>query len=798
MRRPAEPLGRPDRWRRALGPAVLFAVVVALYAPSQEYGFIYDDYVQIESQAAPTSLGDLGQTFVEPHPAMQQYYRPLVRLTLLGQKVLHGDSPGPYHLFNVVLIAVTALLVYALLRLPVLAVRQPLALLGAGLAAVHPIASSLVYPITGREALLASALTLLAVYGWLRGGRWGYHLALGGFAGALLCREQAVIVPGLFLLADGLGLLADRSRRSLGRWVGRYAPVVGVFTVYALLRALALQGPGSLRLAIVDEPEGPLLSVLYGLQTIMVPFAELTYEPDVDVWLSPWRLAVGVAVAGLLAFEGYRHWPAVRTRTLFWLGWLSLAAVPTANVVVQETPFAERHAFLVLVGVLGAAATLASIRWDQPVARRWLTGVGVVVVGACAAVSVQRGPYFLDNFTFLTQWVRTSPQGAQPHLTLGFAFAREERLDEAIHHFQQAFQLWPDPTPSPQSREARSRAAAHHIVGRAFGEQGNIDQAINHYRTALAYNPDAAAVYSDLGLALVTTGRVDEGIRRYRTALQLEPTLTEAHDRLGMVLVEQDRPEEAIEHFEQVLEMEPGHTDAHSKLGLALTLSGRIEEAIEHHQRSLDLNPGSADTHYNLGLAQLMPGRIEGAIQQYRQALDLNPAHVDAHYRLGMALGSQGRHADAAQHFRRAAQLEPELANAHYQLGVALGAQGELGEAIEHLRRALEVEPDYVDAHFNLALALTMSGQVDEAIRHYRDAVQLEPNFVAARYQLGIALGSQGELDEAIEHLRRVVEVEPRHADAHARLATALRMTGQPDEARVHEQEAARLPRERE
>ena len=51
-----------------------------------------------------------------------------------------------------------------------------------------------------------------------------------------------------------------------------------------------------------------------------------------------------------------RQWPRVRTALLFWLGWIVLSLAPTANVLVQEAPFAERYGLLALAAVSGLLA----------------------------------------------------------------------------------------------------------------------------------------------------------------------------------------------------------------------------------------------------------------------------------------------------------------------------------------------------------------------------------------------------------------------------------------------------------
>ena len=130
------------------------------------------------------------------------YYRPVTRLTLVAQKWMSGDVPWPFHLGNALLMGAAALLTYAILRLPQMGVAPWLALAAAALFALHPLASSCVYPISsGRETLLPSAWTLAAVYAFLRGGGGWRAAAMVAFAGALFSKEAGLVTPLLFVLA---------------------------------------------------------------------------------------------------------------------------------------------------------------------------------------------------------------------------------------------------------------------------------------------------------------------------------------------------------------------------------------------------------------------------------------------------------------------------------------------------------------------------------------------------------------------------------------------------------------------
>ena len=240
------------------------------------------------------------------------------------------------------------------------------AFLAAAVFAVHPVASSCVYPIaSGRETLLPALFVLLALYCFLRPGTWWRVGASVSFALALFGKEQAVVTLAVFVLADALGLTSAPPGRSLRRWLIRYWPEAAIGALYFSIRHFLFAG-GEYRLGDLGQFA---LSYLYALQVVTVPFWELVYEPPARVWFSPWRLAIALAITGWAVLWIRRSWPAVRSLTWFWLGWFVLTLLPTANLLDQEAPFAERYVLLAALGPLFLLAWVLSNRekeWPDP------------------------------------------------------------------------------------------------------------------------------------------------------------------------------------------------------------------------------------------------------------------------------------------------------------------------------------------------------------------------------------------------------------------------------------------------
>ena len=247
------------------------------------------------------------------------------------------------------------------------------ALLFAAAFAVHPVASGTVYPIcSGRETLVPSVLMLCAIAAYLSPGRAAYAVALLFTGLSAFAKEQAAVLPAIFVLADALGLTADPPGRRPSRWLRRYAPIVLLYGAYFTIRS-QLFGGALHAVAFLDRPWGPFQTLAYTLQTSLVPFVDLVFEPRFEIWWSWPRTVLWVAIVAGLAFAVLRGPAPRRAQALFLAGWWLVALAPTANLLVQEAPFAERYGFLSLAGLLAIPALLASDAWEHPRVRRGVT-----------------------------------------------------------------------------------------------------------------------------------------------------------------------------------------------------------------------------------------------------------------------------------------------------------------------------------------------------------------------------------------------------------------------------------------
>ncbi len=185
------PAGAERDWIWAL---VLLAAVFLAYTPVWRAGFIWDDDMHVT--ANPVIVGPLGlkEIWTTNHARIC----PLALTTFWFEHALWGLAPLPYHLVNVLVHGLGAVVLWRVLR----QLQIPGAWFGAALWALHPVQVETVAWITelkNTQSCLFYLLSILFFVKWLRagktGGNWPYALTLLFAAMAMASKSSTVILP---------------------------------------------------------------------------------------------------------------------------------------------------------------------------------------------------------------------------------------------------------------------------------------------------------------------------------------------------------------------------------------------------------------------------------------------------------------------------------------------------------------------------------------------------------------------------------------------------------------------------
>src|SRR5213595_1215055 len=187
----AEAVRRPKTVGGVLPALALALLVVAAYLPALHAGFIWDDDAYVTANATLRTLDGLRRIWLEPG-AVPQYY-PLTFTSLWLDHHLWGVQALAYHLVNVLLHGLDAILVWVIGR----RLALPGAWFAAAVFAVHPVHVESVAWVTERKNVLSGAFYLTAFLAYLRfappGGRGPGPVAWRAYAAALVLFVLAML-----------------------------------------------------------------------------------------------------------------------------------------------------------------------------------------------------------------------------------------------------------------------------------------------------------------------------------------------------------------------------------------------------------------------------------------------------------------------------------------------------------------------------------------------------------------------------------------------------------------------------
>src|ERR1700678_3478432 len=92
-------------------------------------------------------------------------------------------------------------------------------------------------------------------------------------------------------------------------------------------------------------------------------------------------------------------------------------------------------------------------------------------------------------------------------------------------------------------------------------QAGDLEGAVVEYRQFLKLDPEATAIHSNLGAALVGLGRFEEALPEYKIALKQSPKLAGARLNLALLYYKMGRIDDAVTELEKVYAEAPANQD---------------------------------------------------------------------------------------------------------------------------------------------------------------------------------------------------------------------------------------------
>jgi len=515
---------------RTIGAATLLvAACFVVYLPALDGPFVSDDVDNIVHNAHLQTASGLRATWTEI-PGPQGVYYPLTFTTYWVEHRLWGSEPRGYHIVNILLHALNAILLWRVLR--------RLGIGGAWFAAaafaLHPVQAESVAWITERRNLLSTFFLLTTVWCYFSSERGkGWHAAtIGSYIAALLSKTVTIVLPPAILLL--LWWKKGRiSRADLARVLPLFAVAIaaGLVTLGAERQLVARIGGAWLhrgfgeRLALAGQLVWFYVGSLVWPAKLAFVYPRSAIDP---ARLVSWLPTIGVAaVFAALIVSRERTGRAPLAAWSWFVGTLLPVLGLASFFYLIYSDAADRFLYVPSMGLFalasGSVAATASTYGAR--ARGALVLLGLVVVGGLGALTFQRARVFASPEALYADAIEKYPDSWGAQLSLGSILVTRGQFAEAIPHLEASRRLQPT-VPG---------ASAYLAV--AYGQVGRTAEAMEMYGDALRLYPGDLFARSNLGLALWRSGQDDQAAVELRRVLDTDPTYAGAKQALLTVLL---------------------------------------------------------------------------------------------------------------------------------------------------------------------------------------------------------------------------------------------------------------------
>ncbi len=571
-------------WRNYIFAIALVLTALLAYRPVWHGTPLMDDQTYLITKPELRSGSGLLSLWMQPQTTKQ--YHPLVNTVFWVGNKLWGDAMLGYHLANIFLHSVSALLLWKILR----RLEVAGAWLAAALFALHPVQVDSVAWLAELKNTLSGVFFFGCILAYLRFDRtrtWRpYALALLLFCLGLLAKAivamAVVVLPVLFWW--------KRDFRPLIPFV--FLAIVSGFATAWMERKFAGAEGKAFAFSFVDRLLIAGRSFWFYLTKALWPsdllFVYPRWEVNSQTW---WQYLFPIAAVCLFALA----WMLRKRWSWLFAGLLVFGAIlfPMLgffNVTFFNYSFVSDHfQYLAILGIIVPFSAGGAILLKRLDGAYRVAGYALVfaLLGALAVSTSRHSVMYRDVETCSRMVLEKNPDHWPTRNNLGTALLQKGDLDGALACFEIALRNSPS-RPGVQKNIYRN-------IGDVFSKMGRTDEAIAQFEKCLSISPDFAEAHHDLANALRRKGRYRDAITHYESALRIDPRSVLTMNNLGWLLATCADPSvrngaRAVEVAARA-ELLSGGEDPlilHT-LAAAYAENGQFSQAVETAQRALQL-----------------------------------------------------------------------------------------------------------------------------------------------------------------------------------------------------------------
>ena len=607
---------------------VLTIATLAVFWQVNKFDFIdFDDNFYVTENSHVWSGLTLDGVLYAFTTKYTNLWNPLVWLSFMFDYQLYGLNAGGYHLTNLILHILSALLLFWLFNRMTQAIWRSAFV--AALFALHPLHVESVVWIAERKDVLSAFFCMLTlclyVYYTEKPVIWRYLAALFCFACALMSKPMVITLPFVMILLDywPLGRLQSRkifmnepkvthalakkgkkNKASKATLAKNVSPphvrklseqrIAGIIPLWQLKEKLPffVLSPILVIITLYPANNSSVKLVTLGARignalVTFVTYLEKTFWPNNMALFYPfpsqvpaWQIFGAISLILLITAGVILMIKRLPYLSVGWF-WYAITILPVIGIKqIAEYPYAmaDRYHYLPSVGIAVMLAWgIPPLIKNEETRKNILFPAAIAMVIIMAVLTWQQCGYWKNSPALYSHTLEVTKDNFIMHNSFGNVLLKEGKIKEAIDHFSQAISLKPDYAPAYSNR------------GVAYVNLSRYQMAVEDYSNAIRFRPDYAIAYNNRGIAYANLGKHQMAIVDYKQATLLKPEYANALFNWGLACANLGEYKQAIEKYDAAIRLKPDYAIVYNNRAVVYLVLGNREMGCRDAQRACAL-----------------------------------------------------------------------------------------------------------------------------------------------------------------------------------------------------------------
>jgi tetratricopeptide (TPR) repeat protein len=587
-----------------IGIITIILLILFSYWGAMYNGFVWDDSVYLTDRKL-TTLKGLLKIWTQPSITDHPYY-PLTHTSFWLEYHIWGSNPFGYHLVNIILHAINAIVVWLILRH--LGIKG--AWMCAAVFAVHPVHVESVAWITERKNLLSGMFYLLSVFNFLRfyfvpreKGKKGdlrlYILSVVLFIFSMLSKSAFCTLPIALLLI--IWWKNNRITRSDARLLMPFfavAAALGIFTIWMEKHHVGAYG-AEWSFSLIERFLIASRALWFYAAKLIWPFELIFIYPRWNVnhhiwWQYLYLVGVAVVLAVLWSLrEKIGKGPLVcvllfATNLMPALGFINFYMMIFSFVADHLQYIASIGLIIMFVSWVSKCSANLGLE-----ARRFVFVLCAIILILLSFRTKEQTRIYKNKITLYTDIINKNPSCWMAYNNRGRRYEARGEYYLAFKDYNKAIDI------NPYCKEGSSSTCAH--------------------------------LYNNRGIIYIMKEQYDLAIADFNKALSIEPNFVKPYLNRGVVYINQNDYKTALVNFNKAIEKDPEYVKGYIDRAAVYSAQGLFDLAMADYNKAIGIDPFFASTYLYRSKVLYKKGEKRRALTDALKARSLG-FHVEESY----------------------------------------------------------------------------------------------------------------------------------------------------------------------